>query len=251
MHISAFASYSHVQLFVRPRKAYSGPLHFESFLKDNTPNTNSAHRVKKEEKFEEVISNVKTCLRTHEDGNRHLKNFTTSKQVDFCTTPLEASDNIQHNANLLHGYEANSITTTTTYIRQETSHKSGETSSVEAATSLHHYETIEQKKDNEETTVNCDMRHDPPHPIQSSSNLQENNLQIVETAAYWEADFPHPEDGWEDLQSDYQSKEASNIDWIGEVSRPRSDWEYLRQERYQEMLDPFSENEEIRALLGR
>lgn len=198
-----------------------------------------------------MISNIKTCLRTHEDGNRHSKNFTTSKQVEFLTTPPEANDGIQHNVNFLQGYEANSITTTTTYIKQETSHKSGQTNSTEAATSLHHYLTIEPKEDNKETTTNYDLRNDPPHPKQCSSNQQENNLQIVETAAYWEADFPHPEDGWEDLQSEYQSKDASNIDWIGEVSRPRSDWEYLRQERYQEMLDPFSENEEIRALLGR
>lgn len=57
--------------------------------------------------------------------------------------------------------------------------------------------------------------------------------------------------GWEDLQDDYQQQVEINQDWISDVSRPRSTWEDLRQARYQEMLDPFMENEDIRQLLNR
>ncbi|XP_073049315.1 uncharacterized protein [Primulina eburnea] len=57
-----------------------------------------------------------------------------------------------------------------------------------------------------------------------------------------ESEVSHPEAGWE---------EGTSRDWICEVSRPRGDWEDLRKARYQEMLDPFSENEEIRSLLHR
>lgn len=110
-----------------------------------------------------------------------------------------------------------------TYIRKGNSHKSSEPES---------NEMMNKHKEDDESSCS-------------------NQLQMVETAAYWVADFAHPEDGWEELQSDYQTNEANNRDWIDEVSRPRSDWEYLRQERYQEMLDPFSENEEIRLLLCR
>ncbi|KAG8385054.1 hypothetical protein BUALT_Bualt03G0001600 [Buddleja alternifolia] len=71
---------------------------------------------------------------------------------------------------------------------------------------------------------------------------------------YLVSDVSHTEVGWEELQSDYdeqQEEVGSNREWIDEVSRPRSDWEGLRQARYQEMLDPFSDNQEIRSLLAR
>ncbi|KAL3520276.1 hypothetical protein ACH5RR_018425 [Cinchona calisaya] len=57
--------------------------------------------------------------------------------------------------------------------------------------------------------------------------------------------------GWEELLDDYQEQLEMNQDWISDVSRPRSTWEDLRQARYQEMLDPFMENEDIRQLLKR
>ncbi|XP_075524322.1 uncharacterized protein LOC142556725 [Primulina tabacum] len=56
------------------------------------------------------------------------------------------------------------------------------------------------------------------------------------------SEVSHPEVGWE---------EGKSTDWICEVSRPRGDWEDFRKARYQEMLDPFSKNEEIRSLLQR
>lgn len=57
-----------------------------------------------------------------------------------------------------------------------------------------------------------------------------------------ESEVYHSEAGWE---------EGTSRDWICEVSRPRGDWEDLRKARYQDMLDTFSENEEIRSLLQR
>lgn len=59
-------------------------------------------------------------------------------------------------------------------------------------------------------------------------------------------------DGLEELQSYYSQEEVEvNHDWINDVSRPRRTWEDLRQARYQEMLDPFVENDDIRNLLQR
>uniref|UniRef100_A0A5B6YL05 RING-type domain-containing protein n=2 Tax=Davidia involucrata TaxID=16924 RepID=A0A5B6YL05_DAVIN len=51
-------------------------------------------------------------------------------------------------------------------------------------------------------------------------------------------------------RSDWEEHEA-NHDWISDISRPQSDWEGLRQARYQEMLDPYLDNQEIRKLLHR
>lgn len=66
----------------------------------------------------------------------------------------------------------------------------------------------------------------------------------------WVNDWIH--DGLEELQSYYSQEDAEiNHDWINDVSRPRSTWEDLRQARYQEMLDPFVENDDIRHLLQR
>lgn len=66
-----------------------------------------------------------------------------------------------------------------------------------------------------------------------------------------ETDVSHPFGEWEELQDDYEQEVDMNQDWISDVSRPRSTWEDLRQARYQEMLDPFTENDEIRQLLNR
>ncbi|KAH6776194.1 hypothetical protein C2S52_013755 [Perilla frutescens var. hirtella] len=100
------------------------------------------------------------------------------------------------------------------------------------------------------------------HEEAAADDSAQHTCTAVE-AAYWVSSstadhiddvsnsHPDEDEGWEELHSDYQTKEANNRDWIDEVSRPRSDWEYLRQARYQEMLDPFMDKEDIRALLGR
>ncbi|XP_051125215.1 uncharacterized protein LOC127247430 [Andrographis paniculata] len=94
----------------------------------------------------------------------------------------------------------------------------------------------------------------PPSYLQEDESGSNQEL-MAETATFWVSHVSsNPEVGWEEFQGDYQQQQQearSYRDWIDEVSRPRSDWEYLRQERYQEMLDPFSDNEEIRVLLGR
>ncbi|XP_042028445.1 uncharacterized protein LOC121775429 [Salvia splendens] len=121
----------------------------------------------------------------------------------------------------------------TTHIKQETRVNTGE-------------ETSKSKEVNKQDYDN-DNNGDGDGGDQSGSTTCSNHLQMVETEAYWLADFAHPEGGWEESQMG----EEINTDWIEQVSRPRSDWECLRLERYQEMLDPFAENEEIRSLLCR
>ena len=118
----------------------------------------------------------------------------------------------------------------TTYIKQETRVNTGE-------------ETSKSEEINKQDDDNDNNNNDGGDGGGDCSS----QLQMVETEAYWVADFAHPEGGWEESQMG----EEINKDWIEQVSRPRSDWECLRQERYQEMLDPFAENEEIRSLLCR
>ncbi|KAL8513331.1 hypothetical protein ACS0TY_019510 [Phlomoides rotata] len=113
----------------------------------------------------------------------------------------------------------------------------------------------DQAIDHQVAETNYDTASDFANPQSYHEQEEEeecnDNQQVVESDAYWIRDASHPEGGWEEVQSDYQEEGVSKGDWICEVSRPRSDWEDLRQARYQEMLDPFLDNEEIRALLGR
>ncbi|KAL7131377.1 hypothetical protein ABFS83_13G193400 [Erythranthe nasuta] len=102
--------------------------------------------------------------------------------------------------------------------------------------------TAQETNYDDELRGDCD---DDPHKVSEELNNNNNNINM-----FWVSDVSHPEVGWQELHSDYQ-QQGNSTDWIDEVSRPRSDWEDLRQARYQEMLDPFVDNEEIRALLGR
>ncbi|KAF3644454.1 putative zinc finger CCCH domain-containing protein 1-like [Capsicum annuum] len=77
------------------------------------------------------------------------------------------------------------------------------------------------------------------------------NQNIVDSDCGWVSDYSHTPSGWDELQSNYQQQSESNQDWVTDVSRPREQWEDLRQARYQEMLDPFLENHDIRQLLNR
>ncbi|KAJ8534856.1 hypothetical protein K7X08_016584 [Anisodus acutangulus] len=47
---------------------------------------------------------------------------------------------------------------------------------------------------------------------------------------------------------DNTSSEASHSNLLDNISRPRKEWEGLRQERYQDMLDPYSDNHDIQLL---
>ncbi|KAL3827715.1 hypothetical protein ACJIZ3_016517 [Penstemon smallii] len=100
---------------------------------------------------------------------------------------------------------------------------------------------------------NIEINHSiSPKSIQSIEGEEEpTNQHLVEVSPNWVSDVFYQEDGWEELHSDYQQEVVNHRDWICEVSRPRSNWEGLRQARYQEMLDPFLDNEDIRLLLGR
>ncbi|MCE0480999.1 hypothetical protein HAX54_038320 [Datura stramonium] len=69
------------------------------------------------------------------------------------------------------------------------------------------------------------------------------NQCLVESESGSVSDYSLTASGWDELQS--------NEDWISDISRPRKEWEGLRQERYQEMLDPFSDNHDIQQLLHR
>ncbi|KAL1537524.1 RING-type E3 ubiquitin transferase [Salvia divinorum] len=160
-----------------------------------------------------------TAVHFEKEAKDKTANDEASKQDNRCSNGkscLRAQQDIIH-------YEE------TTHIKQETRVNTGE-------------ETSRSKESNKQ-----DGDDDNGGGDQAASSTSSNQLQMVETEAYWVADFAHPEEGWEELQS----REENNTDWIEQVSRPRSDWECLRQERYQEMLDPFAENEEIRLLLCR
>ncbi|XP_059301496.1 uncharacterized protein LOC132053468 [Lycium ferocissimum] len=66
---------------------------------------------------------------------------------------------------------------------------------------------------------------------------------LVDSESGSVSDYSLTASGWDELQS--------NEDWISNISRPRKEWEGLRQERYQEMLDPLSDNHDIQQLLHR
>lgn len=72
----------------------------------------------------------------------------------------------------------------------------------------------------------------------------------LESCHDWLSDISQLRSEWEQMCNDQQLVETNN-DWIADVARPRSDWEDLRQARYQEMLDPYSDNRDIRQLLER
>ncbi|KAG5623087.1 hypothetical protein H5410_008305 [Solanum commersonii] len=86
---------------------------------------------------------------------------------------------------------------------------------------------------------------------QSDWEEEATNQNLVDSDCGWVSDYSHTPSGWDEQQSNYQQQSESNQDWINDVSRPREEWEGLRQERYQEMLDPFLENHDIRQLLNR
>ncbi|KAL3355594.1 hypothetical protein AABB24_016660 [Solanum stoloniferum] len=83
---------------------------------------------------------------------------------------------------------------------------------------------------------------------QSYREEEATNQCLVESYSGSVSDYSLTTSGWDELQSNYQQ---DNEDWISYISRPRKEWEGLRQERYQEMLDPFSNNHDIQQLLHR
>ncbi|KAK1375741.1 MlaD domain-containing protein [Heracleum sosnowskyi] len=83
---------------------------------------------------------------------------------------------------------------------------------------------------------------------QSNASLHE---WIKESGHEWTSGFTQNQSQWEDREALNFEQEETYQDWVNDVARPRSDWEDLRQERYQEMLDPFLKNGDIKHLLER
>ncbi|XP_055808175.1 uncharacterized protein LOC129876707 [Solanum dulcamara] len=83
---------------------------------------------------------------------------------------------------------------------------------------------------------------------QSDLEEESTNQCLVGSDRGLVSDYSLTASGWDELQSNYQ---RDNEDWISYISRPRKEWEGLRKERYQEMLDPFSDNHDIQQLLHR
>ncbi|CAI9090709.1 OLC1v1025536C3 [Oldenlandia corymbosa var. corymbosa] len=110
---------------------------------------------------------------------------------------------------------------------------------------------IEECK-NKQLTGNSDEYMDAIDEEAQGDYLEEaQSQQNLESHCSQEAYGSHPCNEWEEIEDYYEPQEESNQDWIWDVSRPRSTWEDLRQARYQEMLDPFTENDDIRELLKR
>lgn len=96
--------------------------------------------------------------------------------------------------------------------------------------------------------VNSTLQHSDPQQKLEQIEGASNDFSID-----WEEGIPTSQQpvesdcDWDDQQSGLEFYQ----DWIIDVSRPRNEWEDLRQVRYQEMLDPFLDNNDIRELLQR
>lgn len=102
-----------------------------------------------------------------------------------------------------------------------------------------------EANEQEQTTTNGDMIND------NWEEQEVSNQQLVGTDQDWISDVSHPWSEWDEQEANSQQIIETNNDWIMDISRPRSDWEGLREARYQEMLDPYLENGDIRQLLER
>lgn len=103
----------------------------------------------------------------------------------------------------------------------------------------------EQETSNPEQTTNEDM-------INCDWQEQESDdQQLVGTDQDWISVVSRPWSEWDEQEANSQQIIETNNDWITDISRPRSDWEGLREARYQEMLDPYLDNGDIRQLLER
>lgn len=102
-----------------------------------------------------------------------------------------------------------------------------------------------EANEQEQTTTNGDMMND------NWEEQEVGNQQLVGTDQDWISDVSRPWSEWDEQEANSQQIIETNNDWITDISRPRSDWEGLREARYQEMLDPYLENGDIRQLLER
>ncbi|RAL50926.1 hypothetical protein DM860_005282 [Cuscuta australis] len=99
--------------------------------------------------------------------------------------------------------------------------------------------------------------HDETRMGRVSSDAGCNDQSIEAAIPFWDnegsddSSICWEQDDQESLESDSPEQPEVGRDWVTDVSRPRSEWQDLRQARYDEMLDPFSDNNDIRELLQR
>ncbi|KAL1834484.1 hypothetical protein ACET3Z_004135 [Daucus carota] len=108
----------------------------------------------------------------------------------------------------------------------------------------------EEKTDNEPSIVSLHELVEDSPLLRIDWEEQPDREKAAETFPDWKSNFSQAASECEEDQYS-QNMEESPLDWIYDVCRPRSDWECLRQERYEEMLDPFTGNGDIKQLLER
>ncbi|KAM7500423.1 hypothetical protein LguiA_024837 [Lonicera macranthoides] len=88
-----------------------------------------------------------------------------------------------------------------------------------------------------------------------NKNLTRSVDELINDSLYLQGDWEEQDIIGDDFDQQSEREEEQRVegnnDWISDIARPRSDWEGLRKERYQEMLDPYMENGDIRVLLQR
>ncbi|KAK3023854.1 hypothetical protein RJ639_043985 [Escallonia herrerae] len=100
-------------------------------------------------------------------------------------------------------------------------------------------------------TWSHDCCNDGSHLQIDLEEQEVNSKHLKEVDFDYKSDTSQPESELEEHEFSDQQLFDTSHDWINDVSRPRRDWEGLRQARYQEMLDPYMDNGDIRQLLER
>ncbi|GFS44770.1 hypothetical protein Acr_00g0091890 [Actinidia rufa] len=143
-------------------------------------------------------------------------------------------------------------------IRQGTSYEVCNLDSQESTESLtsnsweENVNAEQQMANNRElTATNEDRINDVSHRGGDWEEQEGRNQHLVGTDEDWISEVSRPWSEWDEQEANNQQIIGTNQDWVSDIARPRSDWEGLRQARYQELLDPYLDNGEIRQLLER
>ncbi|KAK6129423.1 hypothetical protein DH2020_036834 [Rehmannia glutinosa] len=261
-----------VVMHIRERvdsSAQNGSVHSASCRKEMIDSTPTHNQQGNENQVNED-TNSKSLSNIH--NIQDSQDSITSTEHDVNHSSHIVNEDIQHNVDLLHSYEHLHHETSSplsTFMRQETIWENSNHSLADSAESSRNFHNTEinfgeTTKSLPSIEISVHDKNEEATDHQVTENIYDltgycaqsqsyhkgesvSDQDFVESDMYWVNDGSNPEVGWEELQQE----EGSNKEWIDEVSRPRSDWEDLRQARYQEMLDPFLDNEEIRSLLGR
>ncbi|PSS11060.1 Protein neuralized like [Actinidia chinensis var. chinensis] len=143
-------------------------------------------------------------------------------------------------------------------IRQGTSYEVCNLDSQESTESLtsnsweENVNAEQQMANNRELTATNEGRiNDVSHQGGDWEEQEGSNQHLVGTDEDWISEVSRPWSEWDEQEANNQQIIGTNQDWVSDIARPRSDWEGLRQARYQELLDPYLDNGEIRQLLER